>query len=85
MQILDDCQSAAVRKKNNQTKNSDTPNIQIRQLKCFLISNKLKTFLDLAILNVGLESADSVLKGKERKAGRILVSVSGLSLFYLYL
>lgn len=42
----------------------NTPNIQIRQLKCILISNKLKIFLDLAILNVSLESADLVLRQK---------------------
>lgn len=36
------------------------PNIQIRQLQCFLILNKPKIFLDLAILGVSLESAVSV-------------------------
>lgn len=51
------------------------PNIQIRQLQCFLILNKPKIFLDLAILGVSLESAVSSVKTK-RRAGRTLMSVS---------
>lgn len=45
-------------------KNPNPPNTQISQLKCCLIWKKLKIFLDLAILNVNLESADSVLRQK---------------------
>lgn len=71
LQLLNDCQSATVSKKN-------TANIQIRQLKCFLISNKLKIFLDLAILNVSLESADLVLRQKGEQEDFWWVSVASV-------
>lgn len=53
LRILNDCQSSTVSK-------SPHPSIQIRQLKCFLILNKLKILFDLAVLNTSLESADLV-------------------------